>query len=71
VDKLHSKKLYVLYSSPDIIQVIKSRRLRSAGHIACMGEKRGAYRVLVAKPEGRRPLGRPRHRWKVNTKMNL
>jgi hypothetical protein len=58
--RLHSEKLYALYSSPNIIRVIKSRRLRWAGHVACMGERSGAYRVLVGKPEGRRPLGRPR-----------
>jgi hypothetical protein len=51
------------YSSPNIVRVIKSRRMRWAGHVARMGERRGAYRVLVEKPEGRRPLGRPRHRW--------
>jgi hypothetical protein len=52
-------ELYALYSSPNIIRVIKSRRLRWAGHVACMGERRGAYRALVGKPERRRPLGRP------------
>jgi hypothetical protein len=60
--RLHNKELYALCSSPNIIRVIKSRRLRWAGHVACMGERRGAYRALVGKPEGRRPLGRPRHR---------
>jgi hypothetical protein len=60
--RLHIRELYALYSSPNIIQVIKSRRLRRAGFIAHMGERRGAYRVLVGKPEGRRPLGRPRRR---------
>jgi hypothetical protein len=53
------------------IRVIKSRRLRWAGHVACMGEVRGAYRALVGKPEGRRPLGRPRRRWEDNIKMDL
>jgi hypothetical protein len=57
--RLHNKELYVLYSSPIIIRVMKSRRLRWAGHVACMGERRGAYRALVGKPEGRRPLERP------------
>jgi hypothetical protein len=60
--RLHNKELYALYSSPNIIRVIKSRRLRWAGHVARMGERRGAYRGLVGKPEGRRPLGRPRCR---------
>jgi hypothetical protein len=69
--RLHNKELYALYSSPNIIRVIKSRRLRWAGHVACMGESKGAYRVLVGKPEGRRPLGRPRHRWEDNIKINL
>jgi hypothetical protein len=69
--RLHNKELYALYSSPDIIQVIKSRRLRWAGHAARMGERRGAYRALVGKPEGRRPVGRPRHRWVDNIKMDL
>jgi hypothetical protein len=69
--RLHSKEIYALYSSPNIIQVIKSRRLRWAGHVARMGERRGAYRALVGKPEGRRPLGRPRCRWEDNIKMDL
>jgi hypothetical protein len=60
--RLHNNKLYALYSSPSIIQVIKSRRLRWAGHVAGMGERRGAYRALVGKPQGRRPLGIPRRR---------
>jgi hypothetical protein len=58
--RLHNKELLALYSSPTIIRVIKSRRLRLAGHVARMRERRGAYRALVGKPEGRRPLGRPR-----------
>jgi hypothetical protein len=60
--RLHNKELYALYSSPNIIRVIKSSRLRWAGHVARKGERRGAYRALVGKPEGRRPLGRPRRR---------
>jgi hypothetical protein len=60
---LHSEELYALYSPPDIIGMIKSGRLRWVEHIAGMGEKRVAYRVLVGKPEGRRPLETPRHRW--------
>ncbi|KAJ4429551.1 hypothetical protein ANN_21720 [Periplaneta americana] len=69
--KLHNTELHALYSSPDIIRNIKSRRLRWAGHVARMGESRNAYRVLVGRPEGKRPLGRPRRRWKDNIKMNL
>jgi hypothetical protein len=65
--RLHNEELIDLYSSPNIVWVIKSRRMRWAGHVARMGERRGAYRVLVGKPEGRRPLGRPRRRWEVNT----
>jgi hypothetical protein len=61
--RLHNKELYALYSSPNIIRAIKSRRLSWAGHVARMGERRGAYRALVGKPEGRRPLERPRRRW--------
>jgi hypothetical protein len=68
---LHNKELYALYSSPNIIRVIKSRRLRWAGHVARMGEKRGAHSVLVEKSEGRRPLRRPRPRWEDNIKMDL
>jgi hypothetical protein len=69
--RLHNEELYALYSSPNIIRVIKSRRLRWAGHVARMGERRGAYRALVGKPEGRRPLGRPKCKWKDNIKMDL
>jgi hypothetical protein len=69
--RLHNEELNDLYSSPNIIRVIKSRRMRWAGHIARMGEGRGAYRVLVGRSEGRRPLGRPRHRWEGNIKMDL
>ena len=60
-----------MYSSPNIVRVIKSRRMRWAGHVARMGEERGAYRVLVGKPEGKRPLGRPRRRWVGNIRMDL
>ena len=60
-----------LYTSPNIVRVIKSRRMRWAGHVARMGEERGAYRVLVGKPEGKRPLGRPRVRWLDNIRMDL
>jgi hypothetical protein len=69
--RLHNEELIDLYSSPDIVRVIKSRRMRWAGHVARMGERRGAYRVLVGKPEGRRPLGRPRRRWEDNIKTDL
>ena len=60
-----------LYSSPNIVLVIKLRRMRWAGHVARMGEERGVYRVLVGKPEGRRPLGKPRRRWADNIRMDL
>jgi hypothetical protein len=60
--KLHNEELRDLYSSPSIIKIIKSRRMRWAGHVAGMGEKRNAYRLLVGKPEGKRPLGRPRRK---------
>jgi hypothetical protein len=62
---------FILYSSLNIIRVIKSRRLRWAGHVARMGEMRGAYRALVGKSEGRRPLVRPRRRWEDNIEMGL
>jgi hypothetical protein len=61
--KPRKKELHNLYSSPSIIRIIKSRRMRWAGHVARMGKKRNVYRLLVGKPEGKRPLGRPRHRW--------
>ena len=60
--RLHNEELNDLYPSPNIVRVIKSRRMRWAGHVARMGEERGAYRVLVGKPEGKRPLGRHRRR---------
>ncbi|KAJ4431503.1 hypothetical protein ANN_20101 [Periplaneta americana] len=69
--KLHNIELHTLYYSSEIIRNIKSRRLRWAGHVACMGESRNAYRVLVGRPEGKRPLGRPRRRWEDNIKMDL
>ncbi|KAJ4435141.1 hypothetical protein ANN_23717 [Periplaneta americana] len=69
--KLHNTEVHALYSSPDIIRNIKSRRLRWAGHVARMGESRNVYRVLVGRPEGKRPLGRPRRRWEDNIKMDL
>jgi hypothetical protein len=69
--KLHNVELHNLYSSPDIIRQIKSRRMRCAGHVACMGEGRNVYRVLVAKPEGKRPLERQRRRWEDGVKMDL
>ena len=68
--KLHNVELNDLYTSPNIVRVIKSRRIRWAGHVARMGERRGVYRVLVGKPEGKRPLGRPRRRWEENIKMD-
>jgi hypothetical protein len=69
--KLHNEELHNLYSSPDIIKQVKSRRMRWAGHVACMGGERKVYKVLVGKPEGRRPLGRPRHRWEDGIRMDL
>jgi hypothetical protein len=69
--KLHSEEFYNLYSSPDIIRQVKSRRMRWAGHVARMGEQRKVYKVLVGKPEGRRPLGRPRRRWEYGIRMDL
>jgi hypothetical protein len=69
--KLHNDELHDLYSSPNIVRVIKSRRMRWAGHVARMGEGRGVYRVLVGWPEGKRPLGRPRHRWEDNIRWTL
>ena len=69
--KLHNEELNDLYSSPNIVRVIKSRRIRWAGHVARMEEGRGVHKVLVGKPEGKRPLGRPRRRWDDNIKMDL
>jgi hypothetical protein len=67
--KLHNEELSDLYSLPNIVWVVKSRRMRWAGHVARMEEGRGVYRVLVGKPGGKRPLGRPRRRWEDNIKM--
>jgi hypothetical protein len=64
--KLHNKELHILYSSPNIIRRIKSRRMRWAEHVTRMGEDRNVYRVLMGKPERKRPLGRPRRRWDQN-----
>jgi hypothetical protein len=69
--KLHNEKLNDQYSLPNIVQVVKSRRMRWVGHVACMGEERGVQWVLVGKPEGKMPSGRPRHRWEDNNKMDL
>jgi hypothetical protein len=69
--KLHDEELNELYSSPNIVRVIKSRRISWAGHIVRMGERRGAYRVLVRKSDGKRPLGRPGRRWEDSIKMDL
>jgi hypothetical protein len=69
--KLHNEELHGLYSSPSIVRVIKARSMRWAGHVARMGEVRGAYNILVGRPEGRRPLGRPRRRWEDNIKIDL
>jgi hypothetical protein len=69
--KLHNEELHDLYSSPSIIRILKSRKMRWVGHVARMGEKRNAYRLLVGKPVGKRPLGRPRRRWVDNIRMDL
>jgi hypothetical protein len=69
--KLHKEELRDLYISPSIIRIMKSRRMRWAGHLARMGEKRDAYRLLVGMSEGKRPLGRPRRRWVDNIRMDL
>jgi hypothetical protein len=69
--KLHNEELHGLYSSPSIVRVIKTRRMRWAGHVVRMREVRCAYNILVGRPGGRRPLGRPRRRWEDNIKMDL
>jgi hypothetical protein len=69
--KLHNDELQSLYSLPNTVWVIKSRRMRWAGHVARMGEGRGVYRVLVGRSKRKRPLGRPRHRWEDNIKLDL
>jgi hypothetical protein len=69
--ELNTEKLNDLYSSPNIVRVLKSRRMRCAGHVARMAERRGVYRVLVGKPEGKKPLRRPGRRWEDNIKMDL
>jgi hypothetical protein len=69
--KLHNEELHNLYSYPDIIRQVKSRRMRLAGDVARMGEESKVYKVLVGKPEGKRPLGRPRRRWDDGIRMDL
>jgi hypothetical protein len=69
--KLYNEELHDLCSSPSVIRIMKWRRMRLAGHVARMGEKRNAYRLLVGKPEGKRPLGRPSRRWANNIRMDL
>jgi hypothetical protein len=69
--KLHIEELHGLYSSSSIVRVINSRMMRRAGYVAPMGEVRGAYNILVGRPEERRRLGRPRRRWEDNIKMDL
>jgi hypothetical protein len=69
--KLHNEGINDLYCLPNIIQVIQARRMRWARLVACMGNRRGAYRILVVKPEGKKPLVRPRRRWENNIKMDL
>ena len=69
--KLHNEELNDLYPSPNIVRLIKSRRMRWAGHVARMEEGRGVHKVLVGKPEGKRPLGKPRRRWEETIKIDL
>ena len=69
--KLHNEELRGLYSLLNIVRLVKSRKMRLAGHVARMGEGRVVHRVLVGKPEGKRPLGRPRRKWEDNIKMDL
>jgi hypothetical protein len=69
--KLHNEELHDLCSSPNIVRVIKSRRMRWAGNVARLGEEKDVYRVLVGKPEGKIPLGRPSHRWEDNIRMDF
>jgi hypothetical protein len=69
--KLHNEDLHNVSSSPDIIRQVKSRRMGWAWHVARMGEERKVYKVLVGKPEGKKPLGRPRHRWEDGIRMDL
>jgi hypothetical protein len=69
--KLHNEELHDLYASPSSIRIMKARRMRWVEHVARMGEERNAYMLLVGKPEGRRPLGRPRHRWFDNIRIDL
>ena len=69
--RLHNEELNDLYSSPNIVRVIKLRRMRCVRHVACMGEERGVYKVFVGKLEGKRPLGRPRHTWVDNIRMDI
>jgi hypothetical protein len=67
----HSEELYDLYCSTTAVQAIKSKRMRWVGYIACMGDRRDAYRILALKPEGERRLGKPRHRWEINIRVDL
>jgi hypothetical protein len=69
--KLHNEELHNMYASPNIIRIIKSRRMRWAEHVARVGKNRNAYTILVGKPEGKRPQGRPRHRWEDNIMTDL
>jgi len=69
--KPHIEELHDLYSSPNIVRMIKSRRMRGAGHVVSIGDRRGVYRALVGKPDGKRQLGRPRRRWEDNIKIDL
>ena len=69
--RLHNEELHILHRSPNIVRVIKSRRLRWAGHVAIKEEGRSAFKILTGKPTGKRPLGRPRRRWEDNIRIDL
>ena len=71
MERLHNEELHILYRSPNIIRVIKSRRLRWAGHVVRMEDGRSAFKIVTGKPTGKRPLGRPRRRWENNIRMDL
>jgi hypothetical protein len=71
LDNLHNEELHNLYTSPNVIKMIISRRMRGVGHVALMGEMRNGYKILVGGPEGRKPLGRPRHSWENTIRMDL
>jgi hypothetical protein len=69
--RVHNEELHNFYASPNVIRLIKSRKMRWMGHVACLGQMRNSYNILVGTPEGKRPLGRSRHRWEDNIRMDL